>query len=64
MSFDSTMTQRQIDWRRKNNLGFERGRHNGKEYDRILPKERWEEGLWKGIQGDGDTSLAAHLSQE
>src|SRR5260370_25942734 len=61
MSFDSKMTKHQTAWRRDNIQGSERGRHNGKEYDWILPKERWEEGLWVGIRGDGDASLVAHL---
>jgi hypothetical protein len=63
MSFDSAMAKHQSAWRVENILGSERGTQNGKQYDWILPKERWEEGLWAGIRGDGDTSLAAYLTK-
>src|SRR5436309_1284589 len=60
--FASAMSVHQTAWRQGHLNCGGRGRQNGREYDWILPKECWEEGLWQGIRGTGEDSLNQYLA--
>ena len=60
-SFDEQATQHQIAWRRDNITGSEMGWHDGKQYEWILPRDRWEEGLWPSIRTGTSSALTSYL---
>ncbi len=50
MRFDEEMTEHQVEWRKANLSPGEKGWQNRRQYEWILPKEDWKQGLWKDIQ--------------
>ncbi|MBL7111062.1 MAG: hypothetical protein ISS19_03890 [Bacteroidales bacterium] len=50
----------QIIWRKTNISTTEKGFQNGKDYEHIIPKNKWKETLWSGIR----TGLPAYLDQK
>lgn len=68
--FKDQMQAKQIEWRRRKLDNHERGKHNGRFYDHVLPAREWELNLWHAIsQGHGvdsqlDTSLPTYLKAE
>ena len=60
-AFDDQMTQHQVRWRRANIESRELGWQNGRQYEWILPHDRWEEGLWPGLRSGSSYSLTDYL---
>ena len=60
-AFDNQMTQHQVRWRRANIESREPGWQNGRQYEWILPHDRWEEGLWPGLRSGSTHSLPDYL---
>ena len=63
-SFDSTMNDAQVEWRKKHVATCEMGSQNGKKRPWILPRERWQEGLWPGIRRGQPNDLEDYLRAE
>jgi hypothetical protein len=61
-AFDDQMTRHQVRWRKANIRVEEWGKHNGKQYEYILPISHWEEALWPGIRSGSKRSLPDYLS--
>lgn len=66
VAFDEWMQQRQIDWRNapENKVDRGEGWQNNRHYAWILPKPKWEQGLWPGIRSGSATPLADYLGDE
>lgn len=61
--FDVYTREHQRKWRLKNLQNQIPGKHNGVEYPFILPKEIWQQSLWKGIQADSSQPLTTYLEK-
>ncbi len=62
-SFDSAMNDAQVAWRAKHVETSDLGSQNGKTRPWILPRTRWQEGLWPGIRRGTRNDLEAYLRQ-
>ena len=62
--FDHLMTEAQITWRARHVDTDDQGQQNGKQHPWILPRKRWEEGLWPGIRSGSQNRLQEYLDQE
>ena len=61
--FKSVMREHQISWRRNSQISQERGKHNNRYYEHVLPLAKWEENLWPKIAGDSQGSLPTYLKK-
>ena len=62
-TFDAETKAAQVAWRGRFVSTSKAGKHNGKEYPWILPKENWVEGLWPGIRPGEENDLEAYLDE-
>ena len=62
-SLSELMNDHQTEWRRRHVSTAAMGRWQGRPYPWIVPRDRWEEGLWPGIRKDSDNSLADYLDR-
>jgi hypothetical protein len=62
--FDELMDEHQTQWRQKHLDFDEQGWQNGKQYPWVLPRNKWEYGLWPDIRGNGNHSLQAYLKHD
>ncbi len=63
-SSDSAMNEAQVAWRAKYVATSEAGSQNGKERQWILPRRRWQEGLWHGIRSGAPNDLETYLRRQ
>ena len=61
--FDRMMNEAQTAWRDRCVDTREQGRQNGKQYPWILPRDRWEDGLWPGIRSGSEDGLQAYIDE-
>lgn len=61
--FDTYVQEQQVKWRLRHIDCQEQGEQNGKKRPWILPKERWEEGLWPKIRSGSKHSLPDYLEK-
>jgi hypothetical protein len=59
--FDELMGEHQTQWRKNNLDSDDQGWQNGKQYPWVLPRNKWQDGLWHDIRGQGGDSLQAYL---
>ena len=60
-AFQEKMNVHQVQWRKQCVATKEHGRQNGIQRAWILPKNRWEDGLWSGIRSGSHNDLVAYL---
>ncbi len=60
-NFKEEMRTRQVAWRQKHINCMERGWHNGRRYDHVLPRSNWQENLWGEIRGSSANSLPNYI---
>jgi hypothetical protein len=67
--FIDYITNQQVEWKKKA-IKDKRTQKwtNGKEYEHLLPKDIWDQGIWKGIREDllsyiKDSDIQAHISK-
>ena len=51
-NFHDMQKEYQIEWRKENIPTKEWGTQNGRKYEHIIPRGKWEETLWNGIRGE------------
>ena len=61
-AFDKQMNTLQVDWRARFVETQEQGCQNGRQYPWILPKRRWEDGLWHELRSGSRNDLPSYLS--
>jgi hypothetical protein len=49
-TFKSQQIEKQLQWRKEQDISLEFGKQNGRHYEHIINKKEWEKTLWKGIR--------------
>ena len=62
-AFNEKVNEKQIQWRSRHVDTCEHGWHNSKQYPWILPRDRWEDGLWPGIRASSEYALQTYIDE-
>ena len=61
-TFEEQMREHQVAWRKSSDCSTDWGWQNGRQYEHVLDRRNWEEGLWPGIRKESSRPLQAYLS--
>ena len=63
-NFKEEMRKHQVAWRQQHINCKERGWHNCRRYDHVLPRSNWQENLWGEIRGASADSLPNYIQDK